>query len=273
VHVLYQLSEIGADLGGQTEITRQPHGLVVTGTLDSAAKKSELLRSLANTKDASAVQVNVTVAGESTPRLRQGAGHASLKMIESGADVIPADAVLRRVLAVKGVAPEQMDEAVRDFSRQATRLSLNARMQAWALSSALNLLSPQEVRELSPEGRREWLTITARHATALQAALEDLKTQLSPLRETPPGAATNPPEIQSAEDMTLSAAQILSLVNAQDSAICSALMLSPLAPAEAAQSFEPSQFWSSMDRLIALSTGVQQTAQTLEATIRSPEAR
>jgi hypothetical protein len=271
VRVLYRLSQVGADLGGQTQITRLPHGgLSVTGTLDSAVEKAEVLRALAGTRGM--VEVHVNVNGE-PGKMKHGTGRTHLELVEPGADVIPADALLRKMLAAKGVPSAQMDEAVRDFSLQTTRLSLNARMQAWALSSALKLLSPQEVRRLSPEGRQEWLAIVTRHAAALGAALEDLRIELTPLREAPSGTTTAAPAIDSVEDMTASSAQILALVDAQDEAIRAALTLSAQAHTGSTQSFEPPEFWQSMDRLTAFSTSVQQTSQTLEAAARSPQAR
>ena len=187
VEVLQLLNSAGAFMGEQLKVTRTAEGrLHVDGIVDTEQRKNEILQALTPVRNNPAVRIDVATAAEAAGRqARQSPNSGQVSVSSVDVDVktgIPADADLRSYLsAQKGLSGEPLNEEIRRFSERALGHSRQARRHASALKQIVERFSAEDLRTLDEPARRQWLSLVAQHARALEQECGALRRELQPI--------------------------------------------------------------------------------------------
>ena len=181
VAVLYRLSELGADIGEPIQIKRTSNGhILVAGTVASDAVKSKIVAALNGVPNRQLLEIRMATQGSlriPIPASRLVAPATSVYNVARAAP--PADAVLRRYFADKGLTGKQIDSAIAQFSRDALDHAQRALQHAYALDRLGSSFSAEELRTMGPVAQQEWSEMVARHSTALRTQLDELQQQIA----------------------------------------------------------------------------------------------
>lgn len=181
VAALYRLSELGADVGEPIQITGTSNGhIVVTGTVGSDALKSKIIAALDTVPDRRLLEIRLATQGSlriPIPASRLVAPATSVYNVARAAP--PADAILRKYFADKGLNGKQVDSAVAQFSRAALDHAQRALQHAYALDRLGSSFSAEELRTMGSVAQQQWSEMVARHSSALQAQLDELQQQIA----------------------------------------------------------------------------------------------
>lgn len=170
VDALYALHQHHADLGGETEVTRQAGAVKVAGVVVSDQRKAELRTALAHLPE---LQVELFTAQEAADRQARAIASAP----ESPSTPTARVPALREALVTRFPDQVSRDSFVLDV--------LDCSQQALAHGFALNRLAARypaaNVPALSREARSEIQTMSADHRRALRKGLDSLFERLAPL--------------------------------------------------------------------------------------------
>jgi RNA polymerase sigma factor (sigma-70 family) len=226
VEVLRCLSQAGADMGEEISVTRTPEGkLQVRGIVETAERKSEILRSLNSVTDSTAISLEIETVAEALKRQPQDklSGPVSVEKIQPTDNASPVQLELRRYFALKGEG--RADEQARRFSDQMIYRSSQAMRHAWALKRLLNQFSAEELRTLAPEAKAKWLALVQTHAREFAQETRILRQQLQPIF-LPGGSQDTVDEVVVTDDSSLAraVAHLFELGSVNDGVIRSAFL-------------------------------------------------
>ena len=174
-------------MGEQLKVTRTTEGsLHINGIVDTEQRKNEILQALAPVRNNPAVRIDVQTAAEAAARqARQSLNGSQLSVSSVDVDVktgIPADADLRSYLSTqRGLSGETLNEEIRRFSERALGHSRQARRHASALKQIVERFSAEDLRTLDEPARRQWLSLVAQHARAIEQECAALRRELQPI--------------------------------------------------------------------------------------------
>lgn len=183
VATLYRLSELGADVGVPIEITRTPSGHIrIAGMVGSEGLKSRIIAELENVPNRQLLEIDLKTEKNfripiPAPRLVA----PPTDVYNMTHEVSPADPVLRRYFAAKRIPGGQIDSTVSQFSRDALDHAQRALQNAYALDRLGSSFSANELKIMGPAAQQQWAAMVARHSSALETELDELRQQLSPL--------------------------------------------------------------------------------------------
>lgn len=232
VQVLSLLSESGADLTEQITVDVRPDKLLeVRGIVETDQRKTELLNALGSVIHNPAVRVDIeTVAEAVAKQPHKGAGAAAVpdQHAEIANNSIAADPELRRYFSARGIADSEIDDAIRQFSRNVLQHSQLALFQASALRRVADRFTDAELKSLSSDGRAKWLAIIRQHAAAVQSQTAALMQALGPVVGNKPAAALPGDDALAASDASRRDAikELFELANGNDQVFRSAFALS-----------------------------------------------
>jgi DNA-directed RNA polymerase specialized sigma24 family protein len=183
IAVLYRLNQLGADVGVPIEISRTANGHIrVAGTVTTEDLKREIVTALEIVPDRQLLEIHLVT--ERSIRLPISAS----RLASPPTDVYnvapvepPANSALRKYFAANGLVGKQIDSAVTQFSRDALDHAQRALQNAYALDRLGSSFSAKELRSMGPIAQQQWSAMAARHSSALETELDDLKHQLAPL--------------------------------------------------------------------------------------------
>ena len=183
IGALYALHQHNADLGGETEVTRQQGAVKVTGVVVSDWRKAELRAALAPFAD---LRVELYTAQEAADR--------QARAIAAAPDA--ASAPVARVPALRdALAARFPEQASRDaFVLDVLESSQQALAHGFALQGLAGRYAPSTVAALSPDARAEVRSMAADHVGAMRKRLESLFERLAPLAgevQTPAAGSEN----------------------------------------------------------------------------------
>ena len=229
VEILRLLSQAGADLGEQVNLTRGRDGLLrIEGIVETDQRKSELMRALAPVLNNPAVKFEVTTTAEATNRnsASPSSGQIIIQGVAPTGYSIPVDAELRRYFSGRGLSDDQVEANIRQFANRTVNRSLQALQHAWALKHLAERFSSDQLSELSPEARAKWVAMVNAHAAALQNETAALRRELGPVFF--PSVAEDGQQAELGNDQKLAAAidRLLSLCSANDKLIRLAFSIS-----------------------------------------------
>ena len=230
VEVLGLLSQAGADLGEQVNLTRGRDGLLrIEGIVETDQRKSELMRALSPVLNNPAVKFEVTTTAEATRRnpSSPSSGNLIIQGVAPSGYSIPVDAELRRYFSGRGLSDDQVEASIRQFANRSVNRSLQALQHAWALKHLAGRFLPEQLGTLSPEARTKWLSMIHGHGTALQNETAALRRELAPVFFPGSGEDGQPlAEIANDSDLAASIDRLLSLCAANDKLIRLAFSIS-----------------------------------------------
>jgi len=247
VEALSLLSQAGADLDEQANVTRLPDGrLRVGGIVESDKRKEEILRALAPVSHNPAILIEVeTVAEAMSHRLRQPSppGAVTVQRVEVTRSAIPAYPDLHRYFSSR---EGRVEEEVIRFATRMVNRSSQALSHLGALKRLLQQLSPEDLRTLGPEARAKWLSIIRRHARAFEHETERLRQELQPIffPAPPTEAAPEAFEVNDDGDLARAVERLSELGAANDRVIRAAFTTSTGGPAISA--IKAPQFWHAL---------------------------
>jgi hypothetical protein len=170
VNALYALHERQADLGGETEVTRQAGVVKVAGVVVSRERKAELTAALARLPD---VQVELYTAQEAANRQ----AHAIASAPES-----PSSSAARAPALRDALNARFPDQVARDsFVLDVLDCSQQALAHGFALDRLATRYPAEGVAGLSKEARSELRTMSGDHLRTLRKELDSLFERLTPL--------------------------------------------------------------------------------------------
>ncbi len=245
VEVLRLLHDANADLGEQISATRGADGLLhVTGIVDTAERKVEIMRALQPVMNHPAVRLEIQTVAEALAQqqqqgIRSKATPAPVteQKVEINSEVIAAAPELRRHFS--------SDEQVREFSARMVSQSRNAMRHVYAMKRLIGQFSPEELRTLSPEAKNKWLALIRSHARDYQNEVSGLRRELQPIFTSfSPGSGASGPEITDDASLARAVEQLFSLALANDGVIRSAFATS--SESSATSAINSPQFWRSL---------------------------
>jgi anti-sigma factor RsiW len=170
INALYALHQHHADLGGETEVTRNAGAVKVAGVVESGERKAELRSALAHLPD---LQVELYTAQEAADRQARVIASAP----DSSTAQVAGVPVLREALAARFP-----DQASRDtYVLGVLDCSQQALAHGFALHRLASLYPAATAAALTPEARSEIRTMSSDHLKALRKELDSLFERLTPL--------------------------------------------------------------------------------------------
>lgn len=170
INALYALHRHHADLGGETEVTRNAGAVKVAGVVESNQRKAELRSALAHLPD---LHVELYTAQEAADR--------QARAIASAPDFSPAPVASVPALR-EALATRFPDQASRDtFVLGVLDCSQRALAHGFALRRLASRYPAATAAALTPEARSEIRTMSSDHLKALRRELDSLIERLAPL--------------------------------------------------------------------------------------------
>ena len=224
VEALRLLNQVGADLGEQISVKRNPAGtLQVTGIVETAQRKTEIINALAPITNNPAVRIEIqTVAEAVAKQSHTPTPSPSTRAVQIAGNTMAAEPELRAYFAREG---GNTDEAVRRYAARMVGLSNQAMDHLWAMKRLLNQFSPEELRALTPEARAKWLGLIRAHARSYQQTTQSLRRELQPVffpGQSTAGASAEGAGIADTNELARAVDQLFELGSSNDRVIRSA---------------------------------------------------
>ncbi len=261
IHALYLLSQVRADMNGETDVQSAPDGtLRITGTVASRERREEILQALSGLRGQHGVLIDLRTPDEARGR---GAEHTgTVEVIAPSAGTIPLDGQVRQYLSAQGISAAELDPAVARFSEEVLANADEARQHAWALEGIATRFSPAQLASLSPQARSEWVQMADMHSSALLRCVQAVRGQLAMLKLNQPAEEAGTESIGDVQDLSRAAEQMLrlSILCTRDLSTSFALSASPVAKA----AVNNPEFWHSLDTLQSLARATADANHMLE---------
>ncbi|HLK67451.1 MAG TPA: hypothetical protein VKU19_28640 [Bryobacteraceae bacterium] len=200
VEVRWALRRIDADLGEPLEIQAAGDDLIISGTLDDAARRDQIAEAL---RGMARVSTRLQLAIPDTDLL------AKSQPIDTGGD-LPGPLLTSRLAAD---FPDT--ERRRAFVSQALHLARDIVRHSWALRRLAERYAPSSVAALPPEARASLLRLVAAHQSAIDAAAQQASTIWKPYAELDAHAVRARADWQTASRSALEAAQTFDHITAR----------------------------------------------------------
>ncbi len=179
VEVLLALNQANAFMGEQLSVTRTSEGrLRVSGLVETAERKSELLRALAPVRNNPAVRVEIATVAEAVERERpEGPGDVTVERIETTEGTSPVYSDLKQKFS---------DDEARRFADRVMSRSRQARRHALALKQLAERFSIADLQTLSTTDRQLWVGLLQQHAREFEREIVALRRELQQVFPAPP---------------------------------------------------------------------------------------
>ena len=229
VETTWLLDQISATLGGEVTVSlASDQKLHVEGIVQDDARKREILAALKPVRSNPAVKIDILSYSQA---LRRSAGTAhsvagKAPSPSGGNSNFSAQADLSEFLASQSSPPPEPElrERVMRLSAEISANSSTAARHAWVLKHLAEMASPGDAGNLSATARRQYLSMVAGHAHAVEQSTRRSQLQLEPVFFT----GLPPPEEHPAFPIELSPAidRLLDAALRTDKAIQSAFGIS-----------------------------------------------
>ena len=224
VEAAYVLDKFRSRYGDQLTLSKTAAGLLeVRGVVESEATRKEILDAFSQIGDQPALKVQISTVAEVMAR-QQGKSNNLIREFTGSDEAIPAYAELKRYFAAQAgseTAPENVDNAVREFAGRVVGQSRRALGHALELKQLTARFTDQQLQDLTPSTRTKWVTLVRNHAEALRREVSSLNGELRPIFfenqnviEAPAGV-----EITNDASLTLSVERLYELVLTSDEAV------------------------------------------------------
>jgi hypothetical protein len=259
VEVLQLLHNAQADLGEQVNATLDAGGILhVTGLVDTAERKAEILHALEPVVNNPAVRIDVQTVAEALAKQKQRrrrsgptateASPVTEQQVDNNKEAIAAAPELRRHF--------QSDAQVREFAARIVSQSNSAMRHVYALKRLLGQFSQNEIRALTSDAKSKWLALIRSHAAAYQSELSVIENELRAVFQDAGVTATEGgTEITDDAALIRAVNRLFELAVGSDSAVRSAFTMSSVTGK--GLSIGSVQFWQSMRNAESLAVRIQ----------------
>lgn len=182
VGVLYQLSEMNADVGKPVEvISSGGRSVQVIGFIGGKDERKELIHRLHALKNHRFLRIEVgSENNDAVQNAKSFDSHASvLNFYQGGTEGALAMPLLQAYFRRQGLNGIRLNSAVTSFSGQALQLSQKTLQNAYAINRLAQILSLAPAASLKITTLRQWIEMVNKHAELLQMDMQSLNDQLS----------------------------------------------------------------------------------------------
>ena len=248
VEVLRLLNSAGGDLSDQVSVTRSPDGrLHIDGTVETANRKTEIIRALSSVANHPAVKISVETVAEAEKRQQESSAGTpktiELHQVQIAKAALPIEPELRRYFAGLGIPAEQLDQEITRFASRIMRRSLQTRLYARTLRQTVNRFSPDDLRALTPEARQKLLALVREQAASLHRELSALRNELQAIVPVTVGSGEQI-DIATDADLLRAINRVGELVSQSDQSIRASFSLS--SEGSGAAPVKEAQFWRAL---------------------------
>jgi hypothetical protein len=249
VEVMSLLNQAKADMGEQITVERENGVVHVRGIVETAERKREILAALQPVSGNQAVRIEINTLVEAlAAEKNRKKGATSTQQLEAGSTASAAESDLIQHFG--------SIEAARTFASQMVARSSRAMSHAYALKRLTAQFKAEELKQMSSDARSKWLALIAQHARAFQSETEGLRNELQGVFGGGSAGAGATAAVNSITDLPRAVESLLSLAQANDRVLRSAMTVSADGPQFSA--LRTAQFWQSL-----------RTAETLAAKIQN----
>ena len=255
VEVLRLLHQAGADLGEQITVKRSVGGPVrVSGIVETDQRKAEIITALNSVAANPAVQIEIQTVAEAIAK--QKPSSSSRATTSQGVEIqstgIAAEPELRAYFERRNSNP---DAAVRQFAAGMVRKSGGAMQHLGAMRRLINQFSAEQLSNLTPEARANWLGLVRSHARVFQQQSAAMRRDLKPVffsdaSDDLPGASA----IGNDEELKRAVQELFAAGVANDQVIRSAFTVTNQGARFTA--IGTPQFWQAMKKAEALAAAI-----------------
>ena len=234
IAVLYQLNELGVDVGQPIEAIRTPQGHIrVSGAVMDGTMKQKIISHLETLEDHQLLDIQLVVPNDTrrgspiaTPEIAED---TSIYNISQGKPVI--DATLRKYFASKGLSGDRLDSSIGQYSQTALQHAQRALQNAYALNRLGSALSATELKSIGLTSQRQWTEMVQKHAFDLEEQLQQLQGQLIellPQAKDMPKPLRQPIEINNSAQFNSATTQLLGQTQALNNDVGKLFTANPL---------------------------------------------
>jgi len=215
IGVLYQLSQVDADIGEPIEVVRTHDGQIrVQGSLANSARLAQIRSRLEALPDHQYLDVHlISRSSIGIPATRASVSvSSSATTYATGTSSTPATEALRRHFQSEGLSGMALNTSIQEFSRDALEHAQHALQYAYALDRLGNVLSGTGAANINLNSQQQWTEMVKKHVSDLNNQLNLLDNQfvtVFSLKERLPGSTVEPVEIHNPAEFTRAANQLL----------------------------------------------------------------
>lgn len=215
IGVLYQLSQVDADIGEPIEVVRTPDGQIrVQGTLANNARLAQIRSRLEALPDRQYLDVRLIPRSSIgiPARPTSVSVSPSATTYATGTSSTPATEALRRHFQSEGLSGMALNTLIQEFSRDALEHAQHALQDAYALDRLGNVLSGTGATKINLISQQQWTEMVKKHASDLETQLNLLDNQfvtVSSLKERLPVSTGETAEIHNPAEFTRAANELL----------------------------------------------------------------
>jgi RNA polymerase sigma factor (sigma-70 family) len=183
LEALQLLTNLGPDIEQIVDVERTPAGGVeVNGVFPTVEQKASVLRVFQPLHG----EVKLDLHSGDEPRTTNGRRFPirveSISSVEVESEHVPFDSELRSSLTGEGLSGHQIEERIREISREAIRHSSRMHREAWSIRQiAAHDFVGNELQSMPPEDKMLWLTLLDKHIRSFDEELTSLYRDLEPL--------------------------------------------------------------------------------------------
>lgn len=181
IAVLYQLNQMGADIGEPIEVARTPDGRIrIHGSISDQGRRAEIISRL-NTvpsRQLLSIQLNPASDARAATLGKPTLVFSSPKIYDVTHSEAPADTILLKFFIANGWSEDRAKAAAMQFSQAALGHARRAHQHAYALDRLGVSFSAADLHSVSATVKQEWTEMASGHALSLEQELRSLHDQL-----------------------------------------------------------------------------------------------
>jgi len=182
IATLYQLYELGADVGQPIDVARTSDGrLRISGSVADSTLKQQIVARLNKLESSELLDLQINEPANAETRHTNQVQSSNTLIYEIGEARPLIEPSLRAYLSSKNNSEEKLKSTMEQYSRHVLLLSQRALQDAYALHRLGSVFSTSDVGSLDLASRRRWTVMVDRHSTDLNSELDSLSEQLVPL--------------------------------------------------------------------------------------------
>ena len=220
VDVLAELARVRADLGEEITVTRRGGVLVVSGVVESAERKGEILSALAPYAANRSLRIDISTVAEAVARQQANKEGVSQTVDELEAETGTSPAVNQLIERLGSEAE------ARKFSARVVGRSREAMSHVYALRRLSRQFSARQVSELSPASRAKWAGLIRSHAASYRTASRELSREIAAVFGGSPISGPSARIISEPEDLSRAIEDLFGVASRTDRMIRASLTLS-----------------------------------------------
>jgi len=259
VEVFRALDSVNALSGDQVGVTRLADGrLRVTGIVDSASRKIEILNALNPIRGSNGLTIDIQTGSEAASRTKQNISGDNITLDSVTAQVEQSLAVepeLRDFFAKKGITGDELNAGIRNYSGAVLDRSRALRRNALALKQLAERFSPAEIEQLEPVKRNQWKALLRSKAGAVASDVRSLDSQLYAIGLSASSNGSGGDDIRDASDLTKAAQRLFGLAAACDSQVGQSFSIS--GGSKGSATVKTVQFWRNLRQMADIAAEIQ----------------